>query len=281
MLQATNSNPESGKTVNSKFWTVASGLCFVGWNFHSSCAVESGSCIVCGFVSGVAPPNETQQRDFARVPQSLWQVKLWRSVPNIWCLYTALFHMLLCGVVFSTLFNEWRQRKCALKGKTQNEQSKPNQTEQSMSSLSVSNDFSVPTEPFSRRHVTLFCPRLSSDDVPLQAVEATSSSGLQILWCESMQKMMNYCKKHVNTLWKHAKTCKKKGPTGLQIFLQRLSKLSIDTSGISLSTRPGPCECGFALQSLDSMIQWHQLNGFTIPMTSKPILIQPIKQKHV
>ena len=79
------------------------------------------------------------------------------------------------------LFNEWRQRKCALKGKTQNEQSKPNQTEQSMSSLSVSNDFSVPTEPFSRRHVTLFCPRLSSDDVPLQAVEATGSSGLQIV----------------------------------------------------------------------------------------------------
>jgi len=57
-------------------------------------------------------------------------------------------------------------------------QNKPNRAKYS-NDFSVSNNFSVPTEPFSRRHVTLFCSRLSSDDVPLQAVEATGSSGLQ------------------------------------------------------------------------------------------------------
>ena len=171
---------------------------------------------------------------------------------------------------------EWKNTNRAKqnKAKQTNKQTKQNKTKQNKpnrakysNDFSVSNNFSVPTEPFSRRHVTLFCSRLSSDDVPLQAVEATGSSGLQRRWCESMQKMMNYCKKYVNTLWKHAKTCKKKGPIAFtrpqfstrtfETFHWHIRHLPVN-SAWSIRMRFCLAKLGLNdINSMDSQFQWY------------------------
>lgn len=271
MLQAANSNPE--------LWHQDVAL----WDeifIHVLLSLAAASC-VCGFVSGVAPPNETQQRDFARVPQSLWQVKLWRSVPNIsihfygfkQSYFTCYF---VGGVVFSTPFSQWRERNCPLKGKTRNEQSNTTSKVCQTSPCQITS----PCQPnrcrgaMSHFFAHAWAPMMCHSKLLKRPAAAASKEDDSVKACKKWWTIeKNNAYKRVNTLWKHAKTCKKKGP--MPFTRPQFSTTTFETFHWHIQHLPVHSAWSMRMRFCLAWTQGYQLNGFTIPMISKPI--HPIK----